>query len=541
MWRDIMHAAFILVFFTITISVGIYSRRHTKDVGSFVLGGRSVGPWLTAFSYGATYFSAVVFIGYAGLFGWNFGISAIWIGLGNAFIGSLVAWRLLGRRARVMTKHLNSNTMPDFFGSRYDSRGLRTVAAGIVFVFLIPYSASVFNGLSHLFTTALGLNRIPYGYELCIIVMSLFTAAYVILGGYMSTAINDFIQGIIMLIGLVVLVFSVLSYHGGLMGSLAALSQFDSPTSDINGVFASILGPEPLNLLGVVILTSLGAWGLPQMVQKFYSIKDEKSVRAATVISTIFAIIVAGGSYFIGSFGRIFVSAEEATNPVTGAFASDMIVPEMLEKAAPPVLIALVVVLVLSASMSTLSSLVLSSSSTITLDLIAANPEKPLTEKMKVTWIRIFLAIFVFVSMVLALYSYRTHDMYIAKLMSISWGALSGSFLAPFLYGLFWKGVTKVAVWASFISGVGLTLTHLVLSNGPLFGHSFAFPTGLAINLASPINAGAFTMLFGLVLVPVVSLLTPKIRNEVVEHAFEGYAIKVAADQKRQLPEDEVQ
>ena len=344
-----------------------------------------------------------------------------------------------------------------------------------------------------------------------------------------------------MLIGLVVLVFSVLSNHGGLMGSLAALSQFDSPTSDINGVFASILGPEPLNLLGVVILTSLGAWGLPQMVQKFYSIKDEKSVRAATVISTIFAIIVAGGSYFIGSFGRIFVSAEEATNPVTGAFASDMIVPEMLEKAVPPVLIALVVVLVLSASMSTLSSLVLSSSSTITLDLIAANPEKPLTEKMKVTWIRIFLAIFVFVSMVLALYSYRTHDMYIAKLMSISWGALSGSFLAPFLYGLFWKGVTKVAVWASFISGVGLTLTHLVLSNGPLFGHSFAFPTGLAINLASPINAGAFTMLFGLVLVPVVSLLTPKIRNEVVEHAFEGYAIKVAADQKRQLPEDEVQ
>lgn len=542
MWqnKDTFYAIFILLFLAITISVGIYTSRNSKDVGSFVLGGRSVGPWLTAFSYGATYFSAVVFIGYAGMFGWNFGISAIWIGLGNAFIGSLLAWRVLGRRARVMTKHLDANTMPDYFGSRYDSKKLRTAAAGIVFIFLIPYTASVFNGLSYLFTKSLDLGRISNGFEICIIVISLFAALYVILGGYLSTATNDFILGTIMLVGLVILVGSILNDHGGLMGSLTALSQFESPTSDMKGVYSSILGPEPLNLLGVVILTSLGAWGLPQMVQKFYSVKDERSVRAATVISTIFAIVVAGGSYFIGSFGRIFVTADEVTNPVTGLFSSDMIVPEMLDKAVAPALIALVIVLVLSASMSTLSSLVMSSSSTITLDLIAPNLKKPLSEKKKVTLIRVFLAFFILVSATLAIYSYRTNDMYIARLMSISWGALAGSFLAPFLYGLFWKGVTKAAVWASYISGVGLTLTHLVLSNGALFGHDFVFPTGLPINLASPINAGAFTMLFGLILVPIVSFLTPKIKNDVVEHAFEGYSIKVTAEQKLQLPEEEV-
>jgi SSS family solute:Na+ symporter len=357
----------------------------------------------------------------------------------------------------------------------------------------------------------------------------------------MSTAINDTIQGFVMLAGMILVVGAVLNDHGGLMGTLTELSQQGSPSADgFHGVYTSILGPEPLNLLGVVILTSLGVWGLPQMVQKFYSIKDERSVKAATVISTVFAVVVAGGSYLLGAFGRVFVTPDEATNAITGKFSTDMIVPEMLEKAVSPFLIAVIVVLVLSASMSTLSSLVLTSSSTITLDLVAESVDKNMSEKRKVTWIRVFLGIFVVISMLLAIYSYRTNDMYIAKLMSISWGALSGSFLAPFLYGLFWKGVTRAAVWASFISGVGITVTHLILSNGALFGHSFTFPTGLPVNLASPINAGAFAMLFGLILVPVVSFITPKLKKEVVDHAFEGYDIQVAVEQKKLLPKDDV-
>ncbi|MDD4095542.1 MAG: sodium:solute symporter [Oscillospiraceae bacterium] len=540
MFWDVLHAVLIVIFFTITVAVGFYAKKHARDVGSFVLGGRNVGPWLTAFSYGATYFSAVVFIGYAGMFGWSYGISAVWIGLGNVFIGSLIAWKLLGRRARIMTKHLSSNTMPDFFASRYDCKPMRTVAAAIIFIFLIPYSASVFNGLSYLFTSALGLDRIQYGYEICIIAMSLLTALYVVLGGYMSNVINDTIQGFVMLIGIVIVIGGVLNDHGGLMGSLAELSKFSSPTSPINGVYSSFLGPEPLNLLGVVILTSLGAWGLPQMVVKFYSIKDEKSVKAATIISTVFALFVAGGSYFLGAFGRVFVSPEEATNEITGKFSTDMIMPIMLEKAVSPLVVSLIVILVLSASISTLSSLVLSSSSTITLDLIVPTMKKEMSETKKVTWIRVFLGIFIIISMLLAIYSYRTNDMYIAKLMSISWGALSGSFIAPFLFGLFWKGVTKAAVWASFISGVGITVTHLILANGALLGHGFTFPTGLPINLASPINAGAFAMLFGLILVPVVSLFTSKIRKEVIDNAFAGYDIQIAAEQKKILPKDEV-
>ncbi|MBP5416138.1 MAG: sodium:solute symporter family protein [Clostridiales bacterium] len=513
---DLLYGIVIVVFFAMIIGVGVYSRKNTKDVSSFVLGGRRVGPWLTAFSFGATYFSAVIFIGYAGKFGWDFGVSALWIGLGNAFIGSLAAWVILGKRCRIMTKTLNTNTMPDFFGKRYDSKALRITAAIIIFIFMIPYSASVFNGLSYLFTSALRLDRISYGYELCIIVMSLLAATYVILGGYMSTAINDFIQGTIMIVGITMTIVCVLNYHGGLMSSMTELSKVPAANgSGFQGVYSSLFGPEPLNLLGVVILTSLGTWGLPQMVQKFYSIKDDKSVHTATVVSTIFAVIIAGGSYFMGGFGRIFVTPD-----ANGALNSDTIMPKVLEKAVPEVLVAVLVVLVLSASMSTLTSLVLTSSSTITLDVLADNVIKKMDEKKKVTTIRILLAIFVLISMVLAIYSYRSNDIYITKLMSISWGAMAGSFLAPFLYGLFWKGVTKAAVWASFISGVGITVVHMILSNGPLFGHSFKFPTGLPINLASPINAGAFAMLFGLIIVPVVSWISPKLDKKVIDAAF---------------------
>ena len=520
---DLLYGIVIVVFFAMIIGVGLYSRKNTKDVSSFVLGGRKVGPWLTAFSFGATYFSAVIFIGYAGKFGWDFGVSALWIGLGNAFIGSLAAWVILGKRCRIMTKTLNTNTMPDFFGKRYNSKALRIAAALIIFVFMIPYSASVFNGLSYLFTSALRLDRISNGYEICIVVMSVLAATYVILGGYMSTAINDFIQGIIMIVGITMTIICVLNYHGGLMPSLTELSKIPAQGgAQFQGVYSSLFGPEPLNLLGVVILTSLGTWGLPQMVQKFYSIKDDKSVHTATVVSTIFAIIIAGGSYFMGGFARIFITNEnvDKIRTASGGLNMDKIMPEILDQAIPTLLIAILVVLVLSASMSTLTSLVLTSSSTITLDVLADNVIKDMTEKKKVSIIRILLAFFVIVSMVLAIYSYRSNDVYITKLMSISWGAMAGSFLAPFLYGLFWKGVTKAAVWASFISGVGITVSHLILSNGALFGHSFKFPTGLPINLASPINAGAFAMVFGLILVPVVSWISPKLDKKTIDAAF---------------------
>ncbi|MBR5866927.1 MAG: sodium/solute symporter [Spirochaetaceae bacterium] len=506
----------LVLFFSVMILVGIYSRKSVKDVNGFVLGGRSVGPWLTAFAYGTSYFSAVVFVGYAGQFGWKYGLSSTWIGIGNALIGSLLAWVLLGRRTRVMTHHLEAKTMPEFFGKRYESSSLRLISSLIVFIFLIPYTASVYSGLSSLFGMAFN-----FDYKWCVIIMALLTAVYVILGGYMATAINDFIQGIIMLIGIVCVIVAVLNGQGGFMQSIAKLSDIPvdpKTTTDalmsMKGPFVSFFGPDPINLLGVIVLTSLGTLGLPQMVQKFYAIKSEKAVKTGTIVSTLFAVVISCGCYFLGGFARLFDSP--AIYGTDGAVKFDTIIPSMLATL-PDVLIGIVVVLVLSASMSTLSSLDLTSSSTFTLDFLKASVAKKMNDKKQLFVMRLLIVVFIVVSVVLAL----NPPTFIAQLMGISWGALAGAFLAPFLYGLFWKKVTKAAVWTSFIYGVGITVLNMFV---PMF---------------NPINCGAVAMIGGLILVPVVSLFTPKLSKETQDSIFACYEEKVQVTKKIVLVEED--
>ncbi|MDR1647318.1 MAG: sodium:solute symporter [Zoogloeaceae bacterium] len=480
----LMMAAFLVV----TVYIGFYARKHARDVGGFVLGGRKVGAWFTAFAYGTSYFSAVVFIGYAGQFGWKYGLAALWIGLGNAFVGSLLAWYVLGARTRAMTHHLHAQTMPEFFGARFQSRGLRIAAAAIIFVFLVPYTASVYNGLSRLFDMAF---HVPYAW--CVIGMATLTCLYVVLGGYMATVINDMVQGVIMLIGIVAVILAVLGEYGGFSAALVSLSQIpdDTPgaTGQLQGAFISLFGPDPLALAGVLVLTSLGAWGLPQMVQKFYAIKSSDAIKRGAIISTLFALVVAGGSYFLGGFGRL-AAAKVAYTP-KGTPVYDSVIPALLAST-PDLLIGLTVVLVLSASMSTLSSLVLTSSSTLTLDFLKDNLLRDMSNKAQLRVMRLLIVVFVLISTVIALMQYNSPTTFIAQLMAISWGALAGAFLAPFLYGLYWQRTTTASVWLSFAFALALTCSNMLW------------------NYLSPITAGALAMLAGLVIVPLASFLTPR-------------------------------
>ena len=511
------------LFLAVMVAVGVYSRKHSRSVEGFVLGGRSVGPWLTAFAYGTSYFSAVVFVGYAGQFGWKYGLSSTWIGVGNAVIGSASAWLVLARRTRLMTQHIQSRTMPDFFGTRFDSEWLRVVASVIAFVFLIPYTAGVYMGISKLFELGFG-SAIPY--EFWALIMAVLTAVYVILGGYKATAINDFIQGVIMLFGITAVICVVLHHQGGFSEAVAKLGQLTPNADDLAGkgaalyqvrepgVFTSWFGPNAMSLLGVVVLTSLGTWGLPQMVGKFYSITDESAIRRGMLISTFFALVVAGGCYFLGGFGRLF--RETAFSVDKGKFVFDTIVPQMLANL-PEALMALVMLLVLSASMSTLASLVLTSSSTMTLDLIYRDKKSEdgevaqgaiddavaaKIERRKVVVMRVLIVFFVVISLMIAL----RPPQFIAQLMGISWGALAGAFLAPFMLGLYWKRVTKASVWACFAWGVGVTVANM-----------------LAGNPVNPIDCGALAMLGGFPVVVVVSLVTPKLPAEKTAAIFACY------------------
>ena len=495
----------IVIFFAVMLGIGVKSKKHASDVNGFVLGSRSVGPWLSAFAYGTSYFSAVIFVGYAGQFGSLFGLASTWIGLGNAFIGSLLAWSILGRRTRIMTQHLSSKTMPDFFGSRFDSNGLKTAASVITFIFLIPYTASLYNGLSRLFSMAFpGID-----YAICVIIMAVLTGIYVILGGYMATALNDFIQGIIMLGGIIAVIVAVLNSNGGFNAAVESLA------TGANGgwQYASFLGADPVFLIFVVILTSLGTWGLPQMVGKFYAIKNEDSIKKGTVISTIFAIIVAGGCYFLGGFARLY-------NVDVAAEGYDAVIPAMLSKL-PALIIGIVIVLVLSASMSTLSSLVLTSSSTMTLDLICPLRKKPMQEKKKLSLMRVFIVVFVAVSAVIAIYQAKSKSLFIAQMMGVSWGALAGAFLAPFLYGLYSKKTSKASVAVCFVWGVALETVQFLISMGAF---SVADIPVLSFVFKNSIYSGVIAMVGGLIIVPIVSALTQKSVPANVESKFDCYS-----------------
>ena len=399
--------------------------------------------------------------------------------------------------------------MPDFFGNRFGSPALKIAASCITFIFLIPYTASLYNGLSRLFSMAYD----DIDYSICVIVMAALTGVYVLLGGYVATAINDFIQGLIMLGGIVAVIAAVLNAHGGLGAAIEKLA-----TGENGGwEYASFLGADPVFLLFVVLLTSLGTWGLPQMVGKFYAIKDEDAIKKGTVISTVFAVIVAGGCYFLGGFGRLYNVSDAVAK---GDF--DAIIPAML-KTLPTVIIAIVIVLVLSASMSTLSSLVLTSSSTVTLDFIAPiceKKKKTLDEKKQMLIIRAFIVVFIVISAVIAIMQYQNKNMLIAQMMGVSWGALAGAFLAPFLYGLYWKKTTRAAVVTSFVFGVGLEIVQLLISmkvfsvtNIPVL--SFIFRNSLF--------SGVFAMVGGLILVPIVSLLTQKTAPKNTDEIFSCY------------------
>lgn len=506
----------LVLFFALMVGVGFYCSRHSRSVDGFVLGGRSVGAWFTAFAYGTSYFSAVILVGYSGQFGWKYGIASTWVGIGNAVIGSYLAWTILGRRTRVMTQHLGSRTMPDFFEKRYGKKSLKTGAAMIIFIFLIPYAASLYNGLSRLFAMAFGID-----YTICILVMTLLTAVYVVAGGYMATVINDFIQGIIMLFGIVLIIAAALKQFGGLSEAMVSLANVSDPAvSDAPGIFTSFFGPEPLNLLFVVILTSLGTWSLPQMTQKFYAIKDESAIHKGTVISTLFALVVAGGCYFLGGFGRLLSGKVDVA-----AQGYDVIIPTMFE-AFSPILMGFVVILVLSASMSTLSSLVLTASSTLTLDFIQEKFCAKMKDGRQLLTIRILVLVFVALSAVLAIVQYQYQFAFIAQLMGLSWGAMAGAFLGPYLYGLYWKRTAPAAVWCSFVFGVGVMLLNMFFRS--------AFP---AI-LQSPINCGAFAMLGSLALTPLVSLVTKAPSEEHLAQVFSCYGRTVTVNVKDSIGQE---
>lgn len=438
------------------LAVGILYSRKGTDMASFTVGGRSAGAWISALSYGTAYFSAVMFIGYSGGSGWSYGLWSVLVGIGNALFGSLLAWLVLADRTREYTRKHDIKSMPQLFEKRFGSSKMRLFACVVIFVFLIPYSASVYKGLTSVCSVILGIDE-----QVCMIIIAIASALLLVLDGYIATLKADFVQGFVMMIGVsALIVLVVLSPQvGGLGTGLSNMTEYMRSHEML-----PLTGKPAVALISTLLMTSFGTWGLPQMVHKYYGIKDRQEVKRGTIISTVFALLVAGGGYFIGSLSHLFFGE---TMPEGG---KDFLVPLMLDQAGlPDLLVGVILVLLISASVSTLSSITLTACSTVSMDLVKPTIAKKMNDKDLAALTRILCLVFVVMSYFIA--NYPTP---ILEMMSYSWGIISGSFLAPYLLSLYWRGINRAGAWAGMLGGflsafLPAAISGFTTPDGPLY------------------------------------------------------------------------
>ena len=490
----------IAVYIVFIAIVGIMNARKSKNITQFTVGGRNAGAWLSAFSYGTAYFSAVMFIGYAGGTGWKYGLWGILPGIGNAVIGSLLAWLVLAKRTRETTRRLEIKSMPQLFEKRFKSEKMKIFCVAVIFLFLIPYSASVYKGLTSVCSVLLGVDE-----RVCMIVIAIASLIIVILGGYGATLKADFVQGTVMLVGVICLIIAVMRSQtvGGFSQGLQAIAQ---KTEELNLTAVSHMG-----LWATVLMTSFGTWGLPQMIHKYYGIRDDQEVKRGTIISTFFAFIVAGGGYFIGSLARLFFNSLEEI-PGAGSGKTDYLIPNMLKMSGiSEILIGIILVLLIAASVSTLSSITITATTTLTMDFIRPKIFKNLDDVKSANVSRVLCFLFVVFSYIIA-----NSDTPILDMMSYSWGIISGSFLAPYAISLYWKKLNRSGAWAGILGGFFTALPPVICK---LFFPEVALPVFGAVKDLGPHFACA-AMLISLVLCFVVSAIT-KNKEEINEEFYQ--------------------
>lgn len=509
-WID---AAVIILYLIGMVFIALYTRNKAKTVKDYLLAGsKGLNGWMSAFAYGTTYFSAVIFIGYAGKFGFGFGLAAVWIGIGNAIIGSLLAWKVLARKTKNMTVRLDAKTMPDFFSKRYGSEKMKLVSAIIVFVFLIPYAASVYNGLGNLFSIVFGIPG-----WVVMLVLAGVTALYLFFGGYIATSLTDFVQAIIMFVGVTVMVFFFLASPKVNWGEgLKALSQNEMGLFIGGTSGARFLYDRPMSLVFLILLTSFGVWALPQTIHKYYTVRDKKAISQGTIVSTIFSLVIGFGAYFIGALSTRFYTNLDSVGGTT-----DNLIPYMVKDTLPNGLLGLIAVLVLAASMSTLASVSLASSSVVTIDIYKGSVNKNASDKRVTTMMRFLALVFVVISTVLAYLNAKFNLTAIAYMMGLSWGTLAGCFIGPYVLGVVWKKTTKTAAWTSIIGSLVLTATLIVIIGYDKLGWSGSLGKAIQQGIGSSPMIGVICMAYSMLSTFLVSLFTRPLPEERIREAFD--------------------
>jgi len=465
------------LYLVLLIGLGMWMGKRTRSAADFYIGGRQVGPWVTAFSFVAAYFSSVVIVG-GGAFGYRFGMSTLWIAATNVLIGCTLVWIVMGKRLWQFTTRLDTMTIPGFIGKRYGAREAEVFSALIIFVFMIVYNVSVLVGMGRIME---GLMGIPY--TTAVIIAGLIILAYVSIGGYLAVVWTSFIQAWIMIFGLLLLAFATLGRVGGLTAGVTKLAAMDPGLVETPGVWG--WG----GLVSFALIVSLGVWGMPQLLVRFYSMKSTRVLRLGTVLATL------GGAmavlpYMTGALSRLLLPPLE--NP-------DLAIPMLTEMVLNPWGGAIFLAGVMAAGMSTFASVLIVVSGAIVRDLrrtsaldrASSDAGSASSASREVLLGRLASLVAGLIALAVA---YRPPAL-VLVITAFAWAVIASACLWPVVLGVYWKRGTRAGATSSMLVGVAVALAWMiagkVLGGNPLGLHGFI--PGVLVSLAVFVLVSLFT------------------------------------------------
>lgn len=434
----------------ILIAIGYLSAKKVQSIEDYYVAGRNIGPALIGIHYGTVYFSSVLMIG-GGAYAYRFGYATLWIAIGNTIMGALLPFLLFGGRIRSFSEALGALTLPDFFRERYQSRFLHVWTAALTIVFMTVYLVSVFMGVGYIFNVTMNLS-----FEMSLLITAVIVGFYLAVGGTVACVWNDFIQGTVMAAGTLFLTAMVILRNGGIGNITQGLAQIDPGLVSSPGVWGF------WGLFSYVMVTSIGPWGLPQSLTRFYMMKNPKVARWGMIFATLFCIAMTTCSYFNGASARYMFTVNDITVPLTasGAPDYDIVIPRLILLVLPAFIGAIYLSAVIAASQSTADAVILMASFGLARDIYhkLVNPEA--TDERVLFLSKFATAAVTLGGLVMAYFRPKM----ILDMAMIAWACLSAAIMAPFLYGIFMKKATRTA--AVFTS---VTAFLLAVAWGPWF------------------------------------------------------------------------
>lgn len=425
-----------------------------RTAEDFIIGGRRIGPWVTALSFIAVYYSSVLIIGGGG-FGYKFGMATIWIGAINVLVGSALCWIVMGRRVRLFSERMGVSTISGFFAKRYNSPEAGIFSAAIIFLFLIIYNVSVVKGMANSFQVLMDL---PYWGG--VLLSGLVIIFYVVLGGYFAVVWTGFIQAWVMIFSLLLLTFRTLQAVGGFEVAMERLAAMGPGYVDTPGVWGWA------GLVSFCLVVSLGVWGMPQLIIRFYSVKDTKTFRLGTVIVTVGAA-VALIPYMNGAFARLLFP--DLGNP-------DLAIPTLSKSVLSPLGAAILLAGVVAAGMSTFAGVLIIVSSSLVRDIYRNGLGKKMTGRQEIFANRVVSAAVGLISLAIAL----RPPALILVLTGFAWAVIASTNLWPLLFGIYWKRASRLAAFLSMVAGSATAL--IWTAAGKPFGiHGFIAGSGVGL------------------------------------------------------------